>query len=321
MFCHASFPANEVLEHFTVGRRLAFDPARGRLWVVCRVCGRWNLAPIEDRWEALEELERLAQDRAKLLVQTDNIGLLRAGELELVRVGRAELREEAWWRYGRVLTRRRAVDLALHGAAFAAALVTTGVAYGFLEAGAQWLRFGSTAWRGEVFCQRCGRPTRRVSFSRAAGLFLVLGPDGTPALRGECGACALRAQQGWIEWNGPEAERALRRILARQNASGATAAQVSAATASITELGSAEALVTHAAERRPQLREFARRKYRTASLALEIAANDDIERRLLELEARALELRWKEEEALAAIADGELTPLARLDRLIHKIRP
>ena len=85
--------------------------------------------------------------------------------------------------------------------------------------------------------------------------------------------------------------------------------------------GSAGALLAHAAERRPQLREFKKRRYRTASLALEIAANEDIEHRLLELEAKALALRWEEEEALADISDGELTPLARLDRLVRRIRP
>jgi len=47
LFCHAHLGANAVLERFPVGRRLAFDPARGRLWVVCRKGGRWNLAPAE----------------------------------------------------------------------------------------------------------------------------------------------------------------------------------------------------------------------------------------------------------------------------------
>ena len=79
-------------------------------------------------------------------------------------------------------------------------------------------------------------------------------------------------------------------------------------------------MLAQATERRPKLKAFKDRRYRTASLALEIAANDDVERRLLELEAAALELRWKEEEALAAISDGELTPLARLDQLVRRIR-
>ena len=36
IFCHASLGANESIEHFPVGHRLAFDASRGRLWVVCR---------------------------------------------------------------------------------------------------------------------------------------------------------------------------------------------------------------------------------------------------------------------------------------------
>ncbi len=65
-FCQRALPANDSLEQFPVGRRVAFDPERGRLWAVCPACARWNLAPIEERWEALEELEKLACDRAGL---------------------------------------------------------------------------------------------------------------------------------------------------------------------------------------------------------------------------------------------------------------
>jgi hypothetical protein len=58
IFCHGDLGRNDALEHFTVGRRLAYDEARGRLWVVCRRCQRWNLSPTETRWEAIEEAER-----------------------------------------------------------------------------------------------------------------------------------------------------------------------------------------------------------------------------------------------------------------------
>ena len=90
-----------------MGRRVAYDPGRGRLWVICSTCKRWSLTPMEDRWEALEELEKLTTDKARLLSQTDNIALLRVGPLEVVRVGKAQLTEEAWWRYGRELASRR----------------------------------------------------------------------------------------------------------------------------------------------------------------------------------------------------------------------
>src|SRR5512134_1723806 len=108
LFCHAALPANDLVEHYPHGRRLAFDPGRGRLWAVCSACQRWNLAPIEERWEALEELDRLVTDQGKLLSKTDNIALIRAGEIDVVRVGQStKLVEEAWWRYGRELRERR----------------------------------------------------------------------------------------------------------------------------------------------------------------------------------------------------------------------
>jgi len=38
IFCHRDLGANESIETFPVGRRLAYDEAKGRLWVVCRHC-------------------------------------------------------------------------------------------------------------------------------------------------------------------------------------------------------------------------------------------------------------------------------------------
>src|SRR5688572_21345683 len=58
--CDRSLGANTELPHLRVGRKIAFDTRRGRLWVICSRCGQWNLTPLEERWEALEECERLA---------------------------------------------------------------------------------------------------------------------------------------------------------------------------------------------------------------------------------------------------------------------
>ena len=107
IYCRLPLTENQTLENFRIGRRIAFDPGRGRLWAVCGSCRRWNLAPIEERWEALEELEKLSRDRGRLLSQTDHIALFRLEDLDVVRVGRAQLAEEAWWRYGQELQRRR----------------------------------------------------------------------------------------------------------------------------------------------------------------------------------------------------------------------
>src|SRR5690242_16325906 len=107
LFCHASLGTNAMVEHFPVGRRLAFDGDKGRLWVVCTKCGQWNLSPLEERWEAIEECERFFRG-TRLRVSTDNIGLARLADgLTLVRIGRPQRPEMAAWRYGDQFGRRR----------------------------------------------------------------------------------------------------------------------------------------------------------------------------------------------------------------------
>src|SRR5438067_1985178 len=113
LFCATSLGANDVVEHFDVGRRLAFDGAKGRLWVVCRKCERWNLTPLEERWEAIEECER-AFSGTRLRVSTDHVGLARLKEgTELVRIGEPQRPEMAAWRYGDQFGRRRRRQYAL----------------------------------------------------------------------------------------------------------------------------------------------------------------------------------------------------------------
>ncbi len=107
IFCKTNLGANEAIEQFPVGRRLAFDAAKGRLWVVCRKCERWNLTPLEERWEAIEECER-SYRATKLRTSTDQIGLARLSEgLELVRIGKPLRPEFAAWRYGDQFGARR----------------------------------------------------------------------------------------------------------------------------------------------------------------------------------------------------------------------
>ncbi len=105
LFCHSDLGANYFLPTFPVGRRLAFDPKNGRLWAICTRCGRWNLTPLEERWEAIDESERLFRG-TRLRMSTDNVGLARfRGGFELVRIGPALLPEIASWRYGTRLVR------------------------------------------------------------------------------------------------------------------------------------------------------------------------------------------------------------------------
>src|SRR6478735_8718280 len=120
LFCNGDLGRNEVIETFPVGRRLAFDAAKGRLWVVCRRCSRWNLTPLEERWEAIEACERLYRDTRKR-VATDEIGLAKARDgLALVRIGRPVFPEYAGWRYGTRFGRRHHWNVALESTGAAA---------------------------------------------------------------------------------------------------------------------------------------------------------------------------------------------------------
>ncbi len=107
IFCSADLGGNEAVGRFPVGGSLASDAARGRLWAVCPKCLRWNLAPLEERWEAVEEAERRFRD-ARPRVSSQNVGLARLPDgTRLVRVGEALPGELAAWRCGTQLVSRR----------------------------------------------------------------------------------------------------------------------------------------------------------------------------------------------------------------------
>ena len=152
IFCKKPLGSNEVVEAFPVGRRLAFDPAKGRLWVVCRSCERWNLTPLEERWEAVETCERLFR-ATRIRTSTENVGLARHTEgLELVRIGEPLRPEFAAWRYGDQFRRRRRRWIAAGSAGVVANLgtsVTINLATGGLIGAAGQLHWvvASPGWR------------------------------------------------------------------------------------------------------------------------------------------------------------------------------
>jgi hypothetical protein len=327
IYCHLPLSENQTLENFRVGRRIAFDPGRGRLWTICGSCRRWNLAPIEERWEALEELEKLSRDRGRLLSQTDHIALFRLDDIDIVRVGRAQLAEEAWWRYGQELQRRRARSRLITAAEIALYAGMASVsAFGMMWIGGggqpihqliRWRKFGSTAWRGEKFCRRCGRPLYEVSFKQAAHLIVQPGTAETVSLDLRCKRCGFKNADGGVSFEGPDAERMLRRVLAYHNFSGAPEQRVKDAVRMIDHAGSAHHLIRSLGQRNFKVVDG--RKQKESVIALEIAINDEAERELLELELAELEARWREEEELAAIVDGELTELPLLERIRLKL--
>lgn len=106
--CERRLGSNSRLPHLPIGNKIAFDPELGRLWVICPHCRQWNLAPFEERWEALEECEAEFAG-AESHVATDAIALAKCGNnLELLRIGGdARPSDIANYRYGQRLNWRR----------------------------------------------------------------------------------------------------------------------------------------------------------------------------------------------------------------------
>jgi hypothetical protein len=321
LFCHAPLGVNESIEHFPVGRRLAFDSGKGRLWVVCRACERWNLSPLEERWEAIEECERRFEG-TRMRASTDNIGLARLPEgLELVRIGPALRPEFAAWRYGDQFGRRRRRTLIRAGLGFGAlgALVAGGVAAGVGIGGFGWMIMQSGRYIVE------GNPRAVVGY--------VPGFDGQPlAIRrlhlkhtrwqtdpstGEH-RLAIGFKRGTITLTGEEARRQAGILVVHANRRGGNRTEVQRAVDRVQEAGSAEALVASLATQRepPPVwrKESAVRKIPAFGmdperrLAFEMALHEEQERRALHGELIALEQAWRDAEEIAKISDNLLVP-------------
>ena len=320
LFCHSPLGANEVIEHFPVGRRLAFDASKGRLWVVCRTCERWNLSPLEERWEAIEECERRFE-ATRMRASTDNIGLAKLREgLELVRIGPALRPEFAAWRYGDQFGRRRRRTILQTGLGLGAlgAVVAGGVAAGAGIGGFGWMIMQSARFIVD------GNPRAIVGH--------VPGHDGQPlAVRrlhlkhtrwqlddGGQHRLAIGFKRGPIVLTGEEARRQAGILIVHANRRGGNRSQVQRAVDRLQEAGTAEALVAAmATQRQPipvwkkesQVRDveaFGMNPERR--LAFEMALHEEQERRALEGELSALEQAWRDAEEIAKIADNLLVP-------------
>lgn len=339
LFCHADLGRNEVIEHFPVGRRLAYDAEKGRLWVVCRKCERWNLTPQEERWEAIEDAERLYRG-TRLRASTDNVGLARLREgTELVRIG-APLRPEfAAWRYGDQFGWRRSRQVLISGGGIA---VVVGVLAGGAAAG---VGIGGFAWGISEVVQRLvhGNPTAviaRVPFDGTLVPVQRRALEGALLRESSVGPFALSLPMPArppLQLDGEDAVRAASVLLPAANRFGGSRRDVGDAVRRIEGAGGPEGLLDSAG------RLFSTRRNRSARglswhgnrwarnapgpafglekvsrLALEMALHEEQERRAMEGELAPLRRAWEEAEEIAAIADDLLLPAsigARLDQL------
>ncbi len=328
LFCTAHLGANESVEHFPVGRRLAFDSDKGRLWVVCGNCARWNLSPLEERWEAIEECERLFR-ATRLRMSTDQIGMARLKEgLELVRIGSPMRPEMAAWRYGDQFGRRRrrmtqygvASTLAVGGlyalgglgaTAFAPWLyiAALGITRGYLGIDTSPLALSGTA-AGRIVIAREHLKKAKLGWQNEGERWSLVLPHRGVRNAGQPFWDPRRRHE--TVFDGDDAIWAARMILPTVNHAGAGRRVVAEAVSFLEETPSPEGLMRRTA------RSFAGKKSGTLKeqfvpiaglpsavrLALEMSTHEESERAALEGELRGLEQAWRSAEEIAQIADN-----------------
>jgi hypothetical protein len=341
IYCSADLGTNAAIESFPIGRELAFDEWRGRLWAVCPMCTRWNLAPIEERWEPVEAAERIFRD-ARLRVHSENVGLARLPDgTRLIRVGAAIPNEMAAWRYGGQLLRRRKRHLVLSSFGMAAAAAAVG--------GLSAMGMGVFAYvGGSVSIRR--RLNQRLLYRipdddasggagldirrwHVSGMRLLPGADPLD-LRVEIrDASRMSAPLGYegganplsrdvVVVSGETARTMLERSMVRVNVRGATRSTLREADRILNDCGSAQALLREATLGGASLGKKAGRSAKPlegpGALAFEMALHEEQERRALEGELSVLRSAWREAEEIAAIADtlpGEESLAKLFDRL------
>jgi len=327
IFCSGDLGTNDALEAFPVSRSIAFDGWKGRLWAICPRCARWNLAPLEERWEAVEAAEKLFAD-ARLRVQSENVGLakLRDGT-RLIRVGKALQGELAAWRYGDQLVKRRTRYMVTAGAVVAVGLAALGGvmaltasagAYSMVNAGIQLYR--ARRERRVIFRLPADRsPTGDEVVLRrwhAAASVLRPGPEGIALVVPDATRKDPKTD-GWgkpkfvaepLVLADPDARAFLNRAMVYLNEKGATRRTLDGAIGMLGDAGSAEAYLRRAAEESHTLgkrRDMPGRALVPAgALALEMALHEESERRALEGELTLLEAAWRDAEEIAGIADS-----------------
>ncbi len=338
LFCNGALGSNETIEHFPVGKRLAFDAAKGRLWVVCEQCGRWNLTPLEERWEAIEECERTFRG-TYVRVSTSNIGLARLRDgMELSRVGVPLRPEFAAWRYGRHFSTRRRRTQYIAGAgvaAAAAAAVTLGpTLVPALSLGAISIVVipGITTLMGAVpivgmlaardYIQHDRVVARLAADRRVVTVRAKHLGDAELRVHGHDGPASLVVHHdgGWTEFNDTAAIHNTGILIAGANKYGADATRIEDAVRQIENAGDAGGFLSEASSRNgwrggkvmSLLNHYrglgAMKLSATERLALEMAVHEESERRAMEGELAVLESAWRNAEEIAAIADDELTP-------------
>ena len=332
--CTADLGRNEAFEVFPVGNRLAFDPALGRLWVVCSACERWNLSPLEERWEAVEAAERRFRS-SRLRTSTDNIGMARLKEnVDLIRIGKPLRPEMAVWRYGDQFGRRLRKQVLLSGVAVTASAAAVAALFSLklgMLLGSVQVFMGPAFHRvlngsqNEVIARVRGAEGEILTVTRAlARMSVVERSDGSEMMW-----LRLRHIDGETMLHGAPAYRAAAQILPAVNRMGGTKKMVRAAVEMLEEAGDTinffrRLQSTHGAREYQTVHRvaypFGKSEHVNVlsgpgllhslpdvhRLAFEMALHEQSERRAMAGELAELERTWREAEEIAKISDGML---------------
>jgi hypothetical protein len=316
IFCNSPLGQNQAIETFQVGRRLAFDAEKGRLWVVCRKCERWNLTPLEERWEAIEECERQFRE-SRLRMSTDNVGLAKLKEgLVLVRIGKALRPEFAAWRYGDQFGRRRKRAIIYTTAGVAAfAAVTAGAAAAGVTVGA-FAGLPNAIINSSIRIDVTTQDGRKLKVTKTEmdKSKLLVDPSSDEW------TLALKHKKGEEILEGAEAMRVAGLVLPKMNYMAGSKQKVQDAVEQIEAVGDPMGFlerVPHDMYQRDRSENVSRKKQglisrlpKPTKLALEMALHEEQERRALAGELLDLEMAWRAAEEVAQIADDLLVPQA-----------
>ena len=318
-FCNGKLDGDGGPTNLGVGRRLAFDEWKGRLWVICPRCSRWNLAPLDDRLERIEALARAAGD-GRVAAATDQVALIRWRGYDLIRVGKPRRLELATWRYGERLRARRQEQLkfvvpmtvAAVGLAVAVNVAAGGSVGVFVWNTPRLVKriYLEMVGRRKIalveppICERCGSvmllqarhlERARVTTTAREGMALLL----------TCPSCGAEGTM----LTGADAQFALRRGLTFLNLARGGWQRAEDAARLVEAAGGPHQLIHDVARRELTLRSLAPDR----RLALEMAVDE-------RAEVEELERQWKEAEEIAEIADGMLSADPTIDEELRRLR-
>lgn len=318
-FCNTAFDGDGGPSGLGVGRRIAFDEWKGRLWVVCPRCSRWNLTPFDDRLERIEAVARAAQ-AGRIAGSTDQVALIRWERYDFVRVGKPPRVELATWRYGERLRNRQRermkVVVPLTVAAIGLGIVANvaagggfGVIVWNIHRAVDWVYLRIVGSRRvslieSPICARCGSimelRARHVQHARVV-------PD-THADMGVLLSCPRCHQEG-AQLTGIEAVQVLRQGLTYLNLVRGGRRRAEDAAREVDRVGGPDRLLRDVAQRELTLRSLRPER----GLAFEMAVDE-------RAEVAELEQQWREAEEIADIADGTLGSSTDVENELRRLK-